>query len=567
MLPLFSNAALLAGLAGIAAPVLIHLLLRRRSQRLRFSTIQFFVKKDEQSTRKRKLRNLFLLALRVMLFTLVVLAFARPYLPSGTAPNAKKRQQVVLLLDSSASLQSTGTGGSQWRRAKEKAGEILRALQPDDLAALVVWPRQGTIDSSFFPPSILTKKLADLEPGFGSADLGEGAREALKLLPAKSPALASSFYIISDFQRGGAENLSSVPLPKDLPVRFIDLGDRFIPNVAVTELRLNRESARPPHAVITSFSDESYSGLKYHFRIDGKEVFSGQMALPSLAGTNLPLAMPGLQSGWHSAEFSIEAKDGFAADDSAYASLFVAEPIRCLVVEPRGGERPYLEESYFVATALNPSGSGANTPARFVYEKTSPDDLASKLQPQPGKPRYELVVLPACKQISQAAPALKAFVNQGGGLMVFLGEGISANAYNSELAELLPAELLRVDRMSENPWHMAKMEKASPLFELFREAGSGNLTLPEFTGRFTLRKRAEAVLGAEFDDGEPFILDRKVGAGRVVLLNTSADTKWTDWQKRKTFVPWIHSAAAYLTSRAEADRREISPAFSAGLEV
>src|ERR1051325_2797973 len=100
MFPLFTNTALLTGLAGIAAPILIHLLLRRKSQRLRFSTIQFFVKKDEQSMRKRKLRNLLLLATRIILFALIVLAFARPFLRQGGAVAAlAQRQQIILLLD------------------------------------------------------------------------------------------------------------------------------------------------------------------------------------------------------------------------------------------------------------------------------------------------------------------------------------------------------------------------------------------------------------------------------------------------------------------------------------
>ena len=38
----FSNALMLAGLTTLAIPVLIHLLLKRKKKRLRFSTIQFF---------------------------------------------------------------------------------------------------------------------------------------------------------------------------------------------------------------------------------------------------------------------------------------------------------------------------------------------------------------------------------------------------------------------------------------------------------------------------------------------------------------------------------------------
>lgn len=53
----FTNMALLSGLAALAIPILIHLLLKRKKQRLRFSTLQFFVKQDERASKRRKLRH------------------------------------------------------------------------------------------------------------------------------------------------------------------------------------------------------------------------------------------------------------------------------------------------------------------------------------------------------------------------------------------------------------------------------------------------------------------------------------------------------------------------------
>jgi len=75
----FTNALMLAGMAALAIPVLIHLLLKRKKKRVQFSTIRFFQLQDEQSSRRRKLRNWFLLALRLLIVSLLVLAFARPY--------------------------------------------------------------------------------------------------------------------------------------------------------------------------------------------------------------------------------------------------------------------------------------------------------------------------------------------------------------------------------------------------------------------------------------------------------------------------------------------------------
>jgi len=47
----------------------------------------------------------------------------------------------------------------------------------------------------------------------------------------------------------------------------------------------------------------------------------------------------------------------------------------------------------------------------------------------------------------------------------------------------------------------------------------------------------------------PFVVAKDFGKGRIALVNTSVDTSWTDWPKRKTFVPWLHGLAAYAAGR------------------
>src|SRR6187399_2485767 len=93
----FSNLWMLAGLTALSVPVLIHLLLRRKQVRVRFSTVQFFLRQDEHSSRRRKLRHWLLLSLRLLICTLLVLAFARPYLEGGTDGAAGTKRQVILL--------------------------------------------------------------------------------------------------------------------------------------------------------------------------------------------------------------------------------------------------------------------------------------------------------------------------------------------------------------------------------------------------------------------------------------------------------------------------------------
>ena len=72
--------------------------------------------------RRRKLRNLLLLATRILLFAAIILAFARPFLPNaGAGADGNARRQLVILLDTSASMQANSPAAPQWARATEFA--------------------------------------------------------------------------------------------------------------------------------------------------------------------------------------------------------------------------------------------------------------------------------------------------------------------------------------------------------------------------------------------------------------------------------------------------------------
>src|SRR5262245_23493763 len=132
----FTNLALLSGFAALAIPVLIHLLLKRKRQRLRFSTVQFFVKQDEQASQRRRLRHWLLLAVRLLLLTLLVIAFARPFTRTALTTNPGKRIG-IFVLDRSASMQAVVRGEMVWTRSLNLARTALREFQADDQAAIV----------------------------------------------------------------------------------------------------------------------------------------------------------------------------------------------------------------------------------------------------------------------------------------------------------------------------------------------------------------------------------------------------------------------------------------------
>jgi hypothetical protein len=162
---------------------------------------------------------------------------------------------------------------------------------------------------------------------------------------------------------------------------------------------------------------------------------------------------------------------------------------------------------------------------------------------------FDLVILPGLAQVpAGSGKALAAFAQAGGGVLLFLGDGISANRYNSEFRELLPARLGAAGTPADtgSSWRIGDYDTNSPVFAPFRAPHSGNLRIPEFTRRFTLSPAEGALVLARLEEEVPLLIMHTVGGGRVAVVNSSADTSWNDWPKHKTFVPWLHELGKYL---------------------
>src|SRR5271165_4565584 len=99
----FANPGLLAGLAAASIPILIHLLNRRKFRETPWAAMRFLLAAIRKNSRRIRIEQWILLAVRTLLVLLVVSAMARPFLESlGALPIlAGRRTHHVLVLDGS----------------------------------------------------------------------------------------------------------------------------------------------------------------------------------------------------------------------------------------------------------------------------------------------------------------------------------------------------------------------------------------------------------------------------------------------------------------------------------
>lgn len=550
--PSFLNVALLGGLVAVGIPILIHLMLKTRQRRMKFSTLRFFDFLDEEAVRSRKLRHWLLLLLRLLIIILLVLSFARPFLGPDTATAAQRRPLVVVfLLDRTLSLTVRDPDGLRWDRARAAARKILYGLPREARVGLLACGGQAEWLAQPGPATDALKALDAAQPVLAGGDLGDGLHLAARYFARENASGSNLLYIVGDFQRTSARRVPDAPLPLNIRVEWVPVGDALTPNLAVTEVNLAVASGQTSAVILANFDVEDSNPTTARLLVDGKTIATRTCSLPAGAVSNLDFTLPRLPAGWHSVMVQLEANDPLPADNMRHQAVYVPPPLPVLLVEPRQGVKVYQEETFFVRSALDPHFGQTNSGlAGFEVDLTVPDDLNRRLATGSRHGPYALVIVPGLKRWPPgAAAALAGFVEKGGGLLLFAGEGISINHYTTELGHLLPGRWATLEVATDLDWRIGEWEKRSPIFAPFRQPGSGSPAVARFTKRLALQIRDGDQVLARFQDGQPAMLLRQVGRGQVLFFNSTADVLWHDWPRHKTYVPWLHCAARYLAGR------------------
>src|SRR6185312_12853922 len=129
----------LGGLAALGVPVFVHLLRKHMATPRPVSSLMFFERGIQSSTRHRRLRYLLLFALRCALVLLVVIAFANPFVRRARA--GESGRLLLVVLDHSFSMRA----GARFADAKRESLQALAAKPRDGKAQVIALGGQVNI--------------------------------------------------------------------------------------------------------------------------------------------------------------------------------------------------------------------------------------------------------------------------------------------------------------------------------------------------------------------------------------------------------------------------------------
>ncbi|MCH7729599.1 MAG: hypothetical protein IH991_24440 [Planctomycetes bacterium] len=103
-----------------------------------------------------------------------------------------------------------------------------------------------------------------------------------------------------------------------------------------------------------------------------------------------------------------------------------------------------------------------------------------------------------------------------------------------------------------------------PALELFNEKRNGNLAEGKITGWYQLgvqdqkadesADRPAVIVLARLDTGDPFLVEKQFGRGRVMQCATSCDEAWSNLPMRPFYLPLTQRLITYLATSVEPPR-------------
>jgi hypothetical protein len=545
------NLGFLAAAGAVSIPILIHLLMRPRARTVTIGTLRFLKLALKETTRRRKVRRWLLLALRMAAILLLALLFARPYFSSFEG--AGRDREVIVLVDQSGSMSAISGGQTLFNLAQTSARKILRDLPEGTKAHL------GYFDDRGVTPSAEAKVDSKRQPGYAGTDFGPALNWARDIF-VTSDRKYRKVYLLTDLQRTG-QHAACKNFPADAEIEVVELGKPPTSNLAVEKAEVAHPTIRGKEPISLSASVSNAGFMPAHnvqvrLRLEsvGVKTVEQSKTISVAAGGaepivfSIPIDRPGLYQGY----VEVAADDGFPADNRRWVAFEARSAEKLLLVDGEPGSTVFGNETYYLEAALRLDLPGKTSdltpfePERLAFEKGSH---------LPDLSHYQAIVLCNVEGLEpNDAARLREYVGAGGRLVIFTGGKVQPAGYASlAQAGLLPGTVEGV--CDSGVYRFQMWNKDHPIFQPLSDPQQGDLRRIVFRKITRLKPAADAKILVAESRGNPLLLEKSLGRGKILLFASPADREWGDWPQSRLFVPIVHQFVGYLTDRLAENQR------------
>lgn len=592
----FLHPMLLGFLALGSIPIIIHLLFRRRFRTVHWGAMEFLLMSDKETARRLKILQLLLLLTRIFILLIIVSALARPLMTGALFAGflGKSRASSTVILDNSYSMGLHQGNTTAFETAKGVAGEIAATFRTGDaLSLMTVGPKPKYVTENAREKDFLARQIKATPLSDGGTDVLAALTKCLERLK-QSKQGHQEVFLVSDCRRegwriedtAGWERLNALiedcnPKPK---IFIINVASAALSeNVYIESLRLpsappsvgrgysvevmirTHDESAPPAPVVTLYLDDDTQEAG---RTKGSEFKDGL--------STAKFVFRPKEAGWHWGKVVL-GPDALSPDNVRYFVYEVRESLNVLCLDGAPSAGPFDNGMAFLRIALAPEKTEAETSADDSSSDHTPaytsvsNIIAPKVAPLSRFWEFDVNQYPAILVTDAAgfsdrvAASLRSYVYSGGSLVLFMGQSVRPEEYAS-LADpqmgrpLLPARItgligqaVQLDSPETPPAvRIGGYDYNHPVVRQFEDAKDGDLSAASFY------KYAEVALDETdpdvrvllwFDNGAPYLIERRFGRGVVLLFTSSADLRWSNMPLKPVFLPLVHRLTYWLAKR------------------
>lgn len=518
----FAYPEFLFALAAISVPVIIHLFNFRRFKKVYFSDIRFLKDVEIETKSRNKLKNLLILLSRMLAITFLVLAFARPVIPTGTkAPTASN--SVVVYIDNSFSMSADGEEGNLLEEAKAKAIEVGSAYSNGAELRLLT--------NDFDPRHFRNLSFEEFKNEVSAVQSSPVVRTFDEVASRTSGTTgintATSLYYISDLQSKTTTPTESIS-DSLLSIYVIPVETQVESNLFIDSCWFDSPSRLPmqPDKLmvrVRNTGNSEVENLSVKLNLNGVQRAVGTATVAPESYEDLELAFTNSEQGIQFAEVSIQDYP-ITYDDHYYLSFNLANTINILSINGESASkavtRVFDSEANFSITEASNVG--------LDYSALNTSDL---------------VICNGFRSFSSGmVQELMRFVNDGGSLLFIPAEKADLNSTN-ELLLAFGAEQLTASDSTK-----LKVEGVNLKSEVFKNVFTqweDRIDLPVVSKHYgtntATTSSSERLM--TLANGEPLLTSYRSGKGRSYVLTSAIKDSWTNFHRHALFVPALYNMA------------------------
>ncbi len=490
----FKHPEILYFLFLLVIPILVHLFQFRRFKKEFFTNVKLLKEIQIQTRKSKSIKKWLLLATRLLLLAAIIFAFAQPFFTAKDAQN--KKNELVILLDNSFSMQAKGAKGELLKRSIQ---ELLESFPENQTFSLL------TNSEVFWDTDIksIQKELQNLDYAPTSFELDA----LINQIELKKPNSSKDYMIISDGISVTSEKINTISEKNEV---------YWLQPKAEKSVNISIENAS-----ITEVSDAFYTlevVLKAFGTVENETpltLYNNDKAIAKTQVTfekneqKIKLSIPKKEMAGR-----IVIQDNSLQFDNEFFFTIQSPKKTNVAIIGEASKNKFLHRIY--------------TNEDFVTYETTLEQLDfNRLENQ------QTIVLNEVKEISQALQTnLVSFYEKGGNVIV-----IPSTESNLESLNGLSKKIGNVtfSNPSKTEKQITKISFNHPVYKNVFEKNVTNFQYPKVNSNFIVSKNSSPIL--QFEDAEIFLTSVTNKLGTVYFFASAINKTNSNFQNSPLIVP------------------------------